>query len=111
MMIDRRRLMGWMGMAGGAALGSPLLSAGKAFALDAATAAAGQTRWERSALRKQAIASDIQWLTHEPLDFLLRRGDHFADEPDHYTKMVSPDNIKRMADAGVEWGMIFFYKG
>jgi hypothetical protein len=119
MKIDRRKFMGWMGLAGGATLGTQWLGAGKAFAgsppaqsLAASPATqSAQTRWQRSAARKLDQTKDVTWLTHEPLDFLLRRGDHFDDEPARYARMVDPDNIKRMADAGVVWGRIFFYKG
>ena len=69
------------------------------------------TRWERSARTNQMLTSNIVWLTHEPLDFLLRRGDHFDDEPERYARMGDPENIKRMADAGVRYAMIYFYKG
>jgi len=69
------------------------------------------TRWQRSAQTNQALADNITWLTHEPLDFLLRRGDHFDDEPERYARMGDPENIRRMADAGVRYAMIYFYKG
>ena len=69
------------------------------------------TRWDRSAAQKREQVRDITWLTHEPLNFLLRRGDHFDNEPEQYRKMLDPDNIRRMAAAGVKWGLIFFDKG
>ena len=119
MKIDRRKFIGWMGLAGGATIGTRWLGAGKALAatsrsswLSAASAEqAAQTRWQRSATRKLEQTKDVTWLTHEPLDFLLRRGDHFDDESARYARMIDPENIKRMADAGVVWGRIFFYKG
>jgi hypothetical protein len=118
MKIDRRTLMGWVGMAGGAALGPDWLG-GKAFAAEvlgqvperAGVASTSQTRWERSAEKKLEQTRGVVWTTHEPIDFLLRRGDHEADLPEHYATMLSPDNIHRMADAGVTWGRLFFYKG
>ena len=70
-----------------------------------------QTRWHERAAKKRALARNITWLTHEPLDFLLRRGDHNDNEPAHYAAMLNPDNLQRMADAGVQWARIFFYKG
>ena len=70
-----------------------------------------QTRWQVSAEQNQKLAEGIVWQTHEPLDFLLRRGDHFDDEPERYVQMGTPENIKRMADAGVRYAMIYFYKG
>jgi hypothetical protein len=73
--------------------------------------AAPLTRWQRSARENEALTTNITWLTHEPLDFLLRRGDHFDDEPEHYQRMVDPANLQRMADAGVRYAMIYFYKG
>ncbi len=72
---------------------------------------ASVTRWERSAETNRQLVKNITWLTHEPLDFLLRRGDHFDDEPEHYAHMGDPENIQRMADAGVRYAMIYFYKG
>jgi len=69
------------------------------------------TRWERSAGENRQLTTNITWLTHEPLVFLMRRGDHFNDEPDRYARMSDPENIKRMADAGVRYAMIYFYKG
>ncbi len=115
--------MGWMGMAGGAALGTPLLNAGSAIAREplaqavAAGAAetpaspAGSTRWARSAAKKREQTHGVVWTTHEPIDFLLRRGDRDDDLQEHYATMLSEENIQRMADAGVKWGRLFFYKG
>ncbi|HVT89193.1 MAG TPA: alpha-amylase family protein [Tepidisphaeraceae bacterium] len=73
--------------------------------------ALAQTKWERQAAQKREIAKDITWLTHEPIEFLYRRGDHFDDEADRYARMGDPENIKRMAAAGVKYGRVFFYKG
>ena len=69
------------------------------------------TRWARSARENRKLTENITWLTHEPVAFLMRRGDHFDDEPERYERMADPANIKRMADAGVRYAMIFFYKG
>jgi hypothetical protein len=69
------------------------------------------TRWTRAAQENRKQTKDIVWLTHEPLDFLLRRGDHFDDEPERYARMTEPANLKKMADAGVRYAMIYFYKG
>ena len=120
MRINRRTLLSWMGLAGGGALSAQLLSSSKAFAGElpgnpAMMAIPGdrdaQTRWQRGAQRKLEMTKDVTWLTHEPLDFLLRRGDHSDNEPARYERMTNPDNLKRMADAGVAYGRIFFYKG
>ncbi len=115
MQINRRKLMGWMGLAGSTAMGSPLLGTAKAWASEPLSTAletsSASTRWERSAQRKREQTKDVTWLTHEPLDFLLRRGDHTSDEPAHYERMLDPANLKRMAAAGVTYGRIFFYKG
>jgi len=72
---------------------------------------AAQTRWQRSAQQQRELAGGVISLTHEPLDFLLRRGDHFDDETARYEHMYDPDNLKRMAAAGVRWGRLYFYKG
>lgn len=88
-----------------------------AFGLSALSAFAAETnfpaptRWEQSANENRRLSSDVVWLTHEPIDFLFRRGDHFDDEPERYARMEEPANIKRMADAGVRYAMIYFYKG
>jgi len=69
------------------------------------------TRWRRSANTNRTLIEGIIWQTHEPIQFLMRRGDHYDDEQDHYAHMGDPANIKRMADAGVRYAMIYFYKG
>jgi hypothetical protein len=72
---------------------------------------ASQTRWQRSARQKRELTRDVTWLTHEPLEFLMRRGGHFDNEAERYQRMCDPENLKRMADAGVRWGRLYFYKG
>jgi hypothetical protein len=120
MKINRRRLMGWMGIAGGAALGAPWMGAAQVAASEpaaeesaapAASSAGELTRWARSAQKKREQTRGVVWTTHEPIDFLLRRGEHEADIEEHYATMLSPANIQKMADAGVKWGRLFFYKG
>jgi len=69
------------------------------------------THWELAARENRKLTENITWLTHEPIAFLMRRGDHFDDEPQRYERMGDPANIKRMADAGVRYAMIYFYKG
>ena len=79
---------------------------------DASTlSATNETRWQQAADHDRALIQGIIWPTHEPLNFLLRRGDHYEDAPDQYEHMGDPGNIQRMADAGVKYAMIFFYKG
>jgi hypothetical protein len=80
-------------------------------AADTSAAASKETRWERRAREKQALARGITWLDHEPPVFLYRRGGHFDDEPERYERMCDPGNLRRMAAAGVRFGRIFFYKG
>ncbi len=115
--------MGWMGLSGGAALGTQWLGAGRAVAgeplaglldmdlTDLSANQAGQTRWEQSAQRKRELTKDVTWFFLSPLDYHLRRGNHSDDEPEQYRRMIDPDNLKRMADAGVVWNRIFFYMG
>jgi hypothetical protein len=69
------------------------------------------TRWEILARQQNEASEGVTWLTHEPLDFLLRRGDHFDDEPENYQKMCEPENLKHMAAAGIRYGRLYFYKG
>ncbi len=117
MQINRRTLMGWMGLTGGSMVSAPWLGR-KMFAedmLDPALAlpvtAGPPTRWELSAAKKREQTKGVTWFTHEPLNFLLRRGDHSDDEPENYQRMIDPDNIRRMAAAGVTYGRLFFDKG
>src|SRR5579863_5208360 len=70
-----------------------------------------ETRWARSADEKRELAKGVVWTTHEPLEFLERRGDHSFDESVRYGRMYDPANLQRMADAGVKWGRLYFYKG
>ena len=72
---------------------------------------AGQTRWQRSAAQRQALLQEVAPLTHEPLQFLMRRGGHFDDEAARYERMYDPENLKRLAAAGARWGRLLFYKG
>jgi hypothetical protein len=89
---------------------SCLLAQLPAFA-DTETNSAPPTRWQIAAQKNHQFTTNIVWLTHEPIDFLFRRGDHFDDEPQQYAQMATPENIQRMADAGVRYAMIYFYKG
>lgn len=74
--------------------------------------AATETRWQRQAEQKRELTKDITWTTHEPLYFIRRRGgDHYVDEAQLYEQMYEPDNIRRMAAAGVRYALIHFYKG
>jgi hypothetical protein len=74
--------------------------------------AAAATRWQRSADRKREMTRDVVWTSHEPLYFLRRRGgDQFDDEAEIYERMYDPENLKRMAAAGVRCGLLHFYKG
>jgi Beta-galactosidase len=70
-----------------------------------------QTRWQLAAQQKRDRATGITPFTHEPLNFLLRRGDHFDDEAARYEQMYKQENIKQMASAGMRYGRLFFYKG
>jgi len=70
-----------------------------------------ETRWERSARKKQEITKDVVWPIHEPLMFYLRRGTHAEDWPQIYERQHAPDNVKRMAEADVRLLRLHFYKG
>jgi hypothetical protein len=70
-----------------------------------------ETKWQRSARDRAEQTKGITWLTHEPPQFLARRGDHFDDEAAHYAQMYTPENLKRMAAAGIKYGRLYFYKG
>jgi hypothetical protein len=73
--------------------------------------APSQTRWQQAAAKNAEAAKGITWLTHEPPEFLARRGDHFDDEAASYARMYDLENLKRMAAAGVRFGRLYFYKG
>jgi hypothetical protein len=69
-------------------------------------------RWQLEADRKIQLAKGITWMTHEPLYFVRRRGDdRLVDEAEIYKQMYEPENIRRMAAAGVRYALIHFYKG
>jgi len=72
---------------------------------------AAQTRYEKSAAAKQKIAAQIVWPNHEPLVFYLRRGRMAENWPEIYERQHTPGNIQLMADAGVRYGRLHFYKG
>ncbi len=73
--------------------------------------ARGETRFEKSARKKQEIAKKIDWPSHEPLMFYLRRGRFPENWTAFYERQHAPENVKLMADAGVRWGRLHFYKG
>lgn len=74
--------------------------------------ASSPTRWHERALRNQQLTRDVVWPSHEPLEFLLRRGgEHADDEPARYVRMLSSENLRLMAAAGVRYNQYFFYKG
>jgi hypothetical protein len=70
-----------------------------------------ETRWAKSARQKRELTQGIVWPNHEDLAFLLRRGGNSEDVVEHYEAMHDPANIRRMADAGVRYARIHFYKG
>ncbi len=70
-----------------------------------------ETRWERNARKKQELAKNVVWPNHEPLMFYLRRGTRAEDWPEIYERQHAPENIKQMAEAGVRYGRLHFYKG
>ncbi len=88
-----------------------VLASGAAAGGAGAEKAAGPTRWERSAQERRELGRGVIGLTHEPIEFLMRRGDHFDDEPEHYQQLCEPENIRRMAASGSRYGRLFFYKG
>jgi hypothetical protein len=57
------------------------------------------------------ITKQVSWPNHEPLVFYLRRGRRAANWPEIYERQHSPENVKAMADAGVRYGRLHFYKG
>jgi hypothetical protein len=105
----------WIGWAGGTLLGSRLLRAGGISDLLTSAvdqpAPAGPTRWQQRADQQRKLADGITWLTHEPIEFIIRRDGNKPGLAEQYKAMCDPENIKRMAAAGVRWGRIFFYKG
>jgi len=102
MRISRRE---WLALASGTLLNAPWLHA------LAQTAPDQPTIWQIRADQKSQRAQGITWLTHEPIEFIIRRGDKTAGLAEHYQAMCDAKNIQQMSDAGVRWGRIFFYKG
>lgn len=49
-------------------------------------------------------------MAHEPLEFFYRQGGHYDDDAERYRTMCDPQNIKRMAAAGVRFGRLFFIR-
>jgi hypothetical protein len=90
---------------------TPTLLAVAAVTLCCAATAPAETKWEKSAAVKRDLTKDVAWTSHEPLIFLLRRGTHAENQDEIYERQHDPENIKRMADAGVRYGRIHFYKG
>ncbi len=82
-----------------------------ALACLSALPAPSETRFEQRARRNREIAKDVAWPNHEPLLFYLRRGRRAEDWPQTYERQHDPDNIRRMAEAGVRSGRLHFYKG
>lgn len=109
MKMDRRKFTALLGaVSGAAAYGRSVLPD---LAAQTPSRQTAMTRWARRAAQQHESAREVTWLTHEPIEFLLRRGSHGVDEQAHYARMVEPENVKRMAAAGVQYGRIFFYKG
>lgn len=74
-------------------------------------AAGAETRFEARARKNQEIAKTIVWPHQEPPMFYLRRGRAAENYLELYEGQHAPENIKRMAAAGVRWGRPHFYKG
>src|SRR5579872_6833028 len=71
-----------------------------------------ESRFERSARQKNEVAEKITWPTQEPMEFMLRRGNHGEDILETYNREYEPDNVQLMADAGVRcYKRLEFYKG
>jgi len=70
-----------------------------------------ESRFERSARRKQELSREVVWPTHEPIMFTLRRGNHGEDVIETYARQHDPDNIQAMLAAGVRYSRLHFYKG
>jgi glycosyl hydrolase family 42 (putative beta-galactosidase) len=70
-----------------------------------------ETRFEKSARKKQEIATKIVWTNQEPLMFYRRRGRYPENWPELYERQHAPGNIQLIADAGVRWARLRFYKG
>jgi len=71
----------------------------------------GMSRFEKSALEKRKKAAGIVRLSHEPLQFGLRRGGMGEDWPERYEKQHSEENLRLMAGLGSRYERLHFYKG
>ncbi len=71
-----------------------------------------ESRFERGARRKQEIAAQVtSWPSQEPIMFSLRRGNHGEDIMQIYDQQDDPANIRLMADMGLGYTRLHFYKG
>lgn len=71
----------------------------------------GLSRFEKSALEKQKKAANIVYLSHEPLQFGLRKGGTGEDWPERYEKQHAAENFRLMASLGSRYGRLHFHKG
>jgi len=71
----------------------------------------GESRFEKRAAQKREVAAKIAWFSHEPIQFTLRRGNHPENYVEYYERQHEPANVQMMADAGVRYGRLRFYKG
>ena len=110
--LNRRKFLALGSASAAATMAKP--AKGQAGLLQNALSSSGgisAARWQREAERKSELAKDITWMSNEPLYYVRRRGNYYVDEAEIYEKMYEPENIRRMADAGVRFAMIHFYKG
>lgn len=112
-LLDRRKFLALSSASAAATMAGP--AKGQAEQVQSVLSPSGTVfagRWQQDAERKMELAKGVHWMTHEPLYFIRRRGgDHFVDEAALYEQMYEPENIRRMADAGVRYALIHFYKG
>ena len=70
-----------------------------------------ESRFEQNARKRQEIAGKVTWPSHEPIEFMLRRGNHPEDIGATYDRQHAPDNVRLMFDAGGGYSRLHFYKG
>jgi hypothetical protein len=70
-----------------------------------------ESRFEKNARKKHEIAGKVAWPSHEPIEFMLRRGTHSEDIMETYDRQHAPDNVQLMSDAGETYSRLHFYKG
>lgn len=110
--MNRREFIGSVaGATTAAGLAETRVSKSEAGAGEENPAPAGESRFKRSARRRNEMAANIVWPNQEPTMFMLRRGNHSEDIVEMNERQHDPRNIQLMAQVGVRSARLHFWKG